>query len=299
MNGGAEEAFDRAEKLSRAGQFREAMRAYREAASIDSSGPLASVATARADAIAARSEGDFVPLARLEEARAAPDDRAKIDALARDAVSFPDGPVRSEARVVAAESLWRRGELARASELLDASVADRAATRATRGLALEELAEIDRERGDLAHAIRATERDPDLIPPLAAELRREARRPLFHVAALVVLVLLVLAFGRAVIGLRARKERILAPFGFVLGAFIGIFGTFLALSRGGDPQPFWILGIGVVVAHAAARAMRAAATSNSPLRRLGRATFLALSILALAFLALERTSPAYLDGIGL
>jgi hypothetical protein len=60
--------------------------------------------------ISARSEGAFEPLARLQRVRGDPKlggDRAAVEALARDADSFPPGRVRAEARMFAAEALAR------------------------------------------------------------------------------------------------------------------------------------------------------------------------------------------------
>jgi hypothetical protein len=57
--------------------------------------------------IKARSEGDFLPLARLQRVRRNPavsSDPAEIEALARDADGFPPGRVRAEARMFVAET---------------------------------------------------------------------------------------------------------------------------------------------------------------------------------------------------
>src|SRR5580658_6722828 len=59
--------------------------------------------------ISARSEGAFSPLARLERVRHDPvlaSDPASIDALARDAETFPPGRVRAEARMFVVEA-WQ------------------------------------------------------------------------------------------------------------------------------------------------------------------------------------------------
>jgi hypothetical protein len=59
--------------------------------------------------ISARSEGAFVPLARLERVRRDPglaSDPASIDALAREAETFPPGRVRAEARMFVVET-WQ------------------------------------------------------------------------------------------------------------------------------------------------------------------------------------------------
>ena len=69
------------------------------------SAPPAPGARRRATDLAARAEGDFQPLTTLERSRRSPEaarDRAAIEALAGEAGGFPDGLVRSEARLFCA-----------------------------------------------------------------------------------------------------------------------------------------------------------------------------------------------------
>ncbi|MDP8999645.1 MAG: hypothetical protein M3O46_05985, partial [Myxococcota bacterium] len=89
------------------GAFAQALGHYRASFAAAPASPWALHATERIDWLRSRSEGDFVPLARLERVRrdsVIASDASAIDALAREADGFPPGIVRVEARMLVAEA---------------------------------------------------------------------------------------------------------------------------------------------------------------------------------------------------
>ena len=84
----------------------------------------------RAEWLRSRSEGDFVPLTRLEKLRRDPaqsSDPAAVDGLAHDADSFPPGMVRVEARMLVSEA-WL-GRLHRPDDAIERAAQGRRRSR--------------------------------------------------------------------------------------------------------------------------------------------------------------------------
>jgi hypothetical protein len=304
-------SFERAELASRERRFAEALAAYREATVIDPSAPFAPVARARAADLEAHAEGGFAPLARLEELRRDPArsrDRAAIEALERDAEGFPEGRVRSEARLLVAEA-WshRLGDPGRALAPLGAVIADPSADRLTRALALAELCGIHRARGELAEALAAVERDPGLSPALRAEIVRAVRREKLRWIALGVLGALAVV-GAGSLALLARRSRdvrdlpgqVVRPLSVASSLYLGGAGAILVkLHGGGDARPFVLFGAGVLALDVIARAFLLAWGRTTAALRAGWALCCVAGVVAAAFLAALRVDPSYLEGLGL
>lgn len=306
----AARAFERAERAATNRSFAEALSAYREAASADPSAPFAPTARARADRLAARSEGNFEPLSRLEEVRRDPTktgDRAAIESLERAITSFPDGPVRGEARLVAAEAwLHKLGDPGRAAGLLEQALADPAADTLTRSLALAELVALERDRGDIEAARKVVDRYPDLAPKLREEVLRASRRVSLRFASFGALAALgciglaslvrALAAGR----LAELRRSLKSPLPIAASLYIGgVAAVFVRLHGGADPRPFLWLGLGALAIDRIARVWRIGSVTERPAARAARAIACAIGVLAVAFLALERTDAGYLEGFGL
>jgi hypothetical protein len=82
--------------------------------------------------------------------------------------------------------------------------------------------------------------------------------------------------------------------------YLGGAAAVLVRLRGdGDPRPFVWLGLGVLAAFAVARAWRLGWGAGGPSARAARGIFCAAFVIAAAFLAVERTDPSYLEGLGL
>ena len=308
----AQIAFQKAEQAARDLRFAEALAAYEEAATRDPSAPFAPTARVRAADLRAHSEGAFVPLATLEAIRRDPAknrDPAAIAALEEAARGFPDGRVRAEARLVVAQAYAHSFEdPARALAALESILTDPHADRATRTLALSEAITQYRVVGDLAGALAAVERDPDLLPTLTREVRTEVRRVKIARGCLVALGLLAAAalWGAARAVRRLKDVRKLAPallrpnalaFAFYLGATGALFVRF----RGGegDPMPFLGLGLGVAIVVVLVRSWAAGEEGRSPARAALRAMLGAIGVLALAYLILWRSGGDYLKPLGL
>jgi hypothetical protein len=307
----AEERFARAEQALAGGQFREALAGYREAIAIDPSARFAPVAEARAADLEAHAEGGFGPLAKLEAVRRDPQrsgDRAAIDALERDLLSFPDGRVRSEAALLVGEAWWHRlGEPRRAIAPLAFAVEDRAADRLTRALAIAELVAVRREFGEIAEAYDLVERYPDLSPGTRAEVRRLFRRRELRAASLCVLALLALIgmgslirVARRLGGVRDIPRVVVRPLAVAASLYLGGAAALLARFRGdGDPRPFLLLGLGVFAIDVIARVWRLASENGRSAVAAARIVTCAMGVLAVAFLAIERTEAGYLESFGL
>lgn len=306
----AEASFDRAEQALAAGRFGEAREAYREALAIDPGARFAPIARARAAALDAHAEGGFGPLAKLEALRRAPSrrgDRAAITALEQEIPSFPAGKVRSEAALLVAEA-WRHplGEPRRAIAALMFAVEDSAADPLTRAFALSELVALRRERGELAEAHALVERYPDLSPATRALVQRLVRRTKLRGAAIAVLALLALIGIGALVrvarrrgGVRDVPRAVVRPLAVAASLYLGGAGALLARSRDGDPRPFLLLGMGVLAIDVIARTWRLASGDERARARAARAAAGAAGVLAVAFLALERTDASYLESFGL
>lgn len=306
----AEASFTRAEQAARERRFADALAAYRAVIAADPSAPAAQPARARIDDLEGHAEGGFAPLARLEEVRRDPQrgrDRGAIEALARDVEAFPPGRVRAEGRVFVAVAWWRRlGDPARAIAPFEAAVLDRSGDRLTRALALSELSALRRERGEVRAALRLTDREPDLSPSLRAELGRLVRRETIHTASLVALGAIVAA-GLGAMGwlaIRARDvrdlpSRLVRPTGLGLALYLGGAGALIVRVHGdADVRPFLWMGIALFALDVIARAFRLAAGRRAIVRAVWASACVA-GVLAAAFLAVERASVDYLEGIGL
>jgi tetratricopeptide (TPR) repeat protein len=307
----AKASFDRAEQAARERRFAEALAAYREAIAADPSAPFTPVARARAADLEAHAEGDFAPLARLEEVRrdrARSGDRAVIEALERDAASFPPGRVRAEARLLVAEAYWRRlGEPRRAIPPLEAAIEDPAADRTTRSLALSELVTVHRALGDLDGARRAVDRIPDLSPRLRTEVLRLWRRARLRDGSIALLAALGAAGVAALARLawRARDVRdvpakVVRPLSVAFSLYLGGMAAVLVRLHGeGDARPFLWLGLGVLALDVTARALRLAWSPDRASVRALRVVACVGGVAAAAFLAIERTDAGYLESFGL
>jgi len=306
--GEARAAYHRAGEAESELRFPEALAAYRDALALDPSAAFAGAARARAQALAARAEGGFAPLARLERVRRDPamlGDRGEIEALAKDLEAFPEGLVRSEARLVVAEAWWHRlGEPARAAAPLEAVLDDDRADRLTRAVALNELVSVNRELGNLGAARAAVDRWPDLAPTLRAEVVRLARRTeLRWMAAVVVGTLALIGVGSFVRLWRRRSDavrEVLRPLAVGFALYVGAAGALLVRAYGdGDARPFVWFGLGLLGVDVAARSWRLASAPRGPAVRAARAAACVAAVVAVAFLAVERVEPAYLEGFGL
>ncbi len=307
----AQQSFDRAELAFQALRFAEALAAYREAAAADPSARFVPTARARAADLEAHSEGGFAPLARLSAVRRDPiraGDRATIEALARDVATFPPGRVRGEAELVIADAWWHRlGEPRRALPPLDAAIADDTGDRLTRSLALGALVRLHRELGDLDAALAAVDRYPDLAPATRREVRTLVRRVRLRDAAIALLAALgalgLVSLARAAPrlgGLRELPRAVLPPFAVAFSLYLGGAAAVLVRIRGdGDPRPFVWLGLGVLAVFTVARAWRLGWGVGGPSARAARGLLCAAGVIAAAFLAVERTDPSYLQGLGL
>jgi hypothetical protein len=305
----ARTAFDQAERAAKELRFADALSGYTKVLELDPSAPFAKVARARVADLEAHSEGGFEPLVRVERLRRTPEsDRASIEALERDLERFPDGRVRSEARLLVADAVRRRlGEPFRAASVLERTLDDRAADRLTRILALRELTALRRELGDLAAAYDVAEQYRDLAPGLRDELARLLRRKRIEAASFVVLAVLV-AVGAASFVRLARRQRdvqraaqkVFRPWLVAFALYLGGAAALLAhLHGGGDSRPFLWLGLGVLAIATIARTWRLASADRRPAARAGRAISCALGVMAVAFLALARSDAKYLASFGL
>jgi hypothetical protein len=301
-------AFERAESAREERRFADALAAYREAMDAEPAASFTTLARTRAAYLERHSEGAFGPLSRLEEVRSSPDklgDASAIEALEREVEGFPDGFVRSEARVVMAEAWWRRlGAPRRAAGLLVRVLDDASAERPTRAVALTELVAVERELGDLEAARRAAVQYADLAPHLAAEVARHARRVRLRwvasgsLALLAALGLAAFAAGARRRGVRAAALLVLRPSSVAFSLYLGAAAALIAHAYGADGRPFLLLGLGVLGAQAIARAFWLGARPGAA-GRVARALACATAVLVIGFLALERTDPSYLEPLGL
>lgn len=308
----AQAAFKRAEAASRDMRFQEALEAYEEVAAKDPTAPFAPAARVRAAELREHAEGHFEPLAKLEAVRRDPAknrDRASIEALERDARGFPEGRVRSEAMLVVSQAYEHGlGEPERALAALEAILADPAADRGTRALALSEAVGLYRAKGDLQAAIGAVSRAPELLPNLTREVRAAVRRARIADACLGVLAVLAVlgAWGgirsvRRLGDVRALVPAALRPGAIAFAFYVGAGGAvFVRLQGdGGDPVPFLLLGAAIVGVGAVVRLWG----MGDPRRTRGRAALRAgvgvLGVLAVAYLILWKSNGEYLAPLGL
>jgi tetratricopeptide (TPR) repeat protein len=306
----AEASCARADRAAKELRFAEAVAAYREAIETDPSAPCTGAARARAENLAARAEGGFVPLAEVEAFRRDPGktgDRAAVEALEHDIEGFPPGRVRVEARLLVAEAWTHRlGEPGRAIAAFEAAAADTSGEPLTRALALAELWVLRQKRGEIREALATMERDPGLNPALLAAVRRALRRDQAGKAALALLGGLA-AIGAASVAVLLRRARdvrdvpslLVRPLAVAFALYLGAAGAVLVRIHGeGDVWPFLWLGLGVLALSAVARAFPRALRARRRAVRMTWALACAAGVVAAAFLAVQRTDPSYLEGLG-
>jgi hypothetical protein len=248
----------------------------------------------------------------LEQVRRDPDlasDPSAIDALARDAESFPPGMVRVEARMLVAEA-WL-GRMHRPADAIRELVLVRDDPKTdplTSRLAERELVDAYIGEGRIDEAIaEASKHSARLDPKFVRQVKRLVLRRGVERSASIVLA----AFGvLSIVGLaRAGRQRGLgqawgalrelapAALGFV--AFVAIAGGVLASQyESGNATPFLLLGAAVLPLVLLARAWGAVG-SQTRAARVGRALLCAATVVAAAFVLLDRVYPDYLVGFGL
>jgi hypothetical protein len=308
-----------AEALYRLGEMDEDDEAFERAIARDlacvSAAPdtlWAARAAERADWLRARSEGNFVPLARLQRIRrdsALADDPTAIDGLERATRDFPPGIVRVEARMLVAEA-WL-GRMRRPSDAIAElrSVADDPrADPLTAALAERELVESMAAGGAIVEAAAEARAHANRLDPrFVREATRLVRRRAVRRAAIGVLCVFVGLASRALELARRRKElghtvralAALAPVAVGFAAFVGLAGGALASSyESGNVGPFLMLGGATLPLVLVARAWGTVG-SAWPAARFARALLCGASVLAAAFVLLDVVSPDYLQGFGL
>lgn len=308
----AEAHFHAGESNEERAAYPEALTEYHSAIDAAPDSRWAVRAGDRIEWLRSRSEGDFAPLRRLEQVRHDPDlssDPGAIDALAHDAEGFPPGLVRMEARMLVAEAwLGRMGRPADAIRELALVRDDRKTDPLTSRLAERELVDAYVGQGRIDEAIaEATHYSTRLDPKFVRQVKRLVIRRAVQRAAAVVLaafaLLSIVALLRAgrnrALGHAWNALRELAPpaIGFV--AFVAIAGGVLASQyESGNATPFLLLGAAVLPLVLLARAWGAVG-SQTRAARLGRALLCGATVLAAAFVLLEKVYPDYLVGFGL
>jgi hypothetical protein len=188
------------------GSFERALANQRSCMARAPYGSWARSARLRISWISARSEGDFEPLARLQRVRGDPklgSDRAALEALARDADSFPPGRVRAEARMFAAEALASTKGAEEEAMALFRKVADDPSSDATdAGLARRNTLQAYVATGRLDDAAAEAQRFPGVSSELSARVRRLVRRRAIERAAVAELILVAVA--AVLVGIRGR-----------------------------------------------------------------------------------------------
>lgn len=245
----------------------------------------------RAAWLRARSEGDFEPLAQLERARRDP--APDVDKLVIAADAYPEGLVRVEAWVFAADTYLRRGRPEDAVPLWRKAARDPKADPVLAQAALRSAVRTHLAAGDLDGAKVDLQWRHD--ESAAKEVARHVRRRRLHMASIVVIAVVLAIVARAVkrarrLGVTRRDATLVLGF----AGFIALAGAALALGyEGATAGPFLELGAALVPLLLAARAWSAA--GGAP--RAVRAAACAASVAAAAFLVLEHTD--HLDGLGL
>jgi hypothetical protein len=294
------------------GAFEQAVDDYRRAVAASPNTRWALRATERIDWLRARSEDHFGPLAALEQVRRDPRtaaDPASVEALARQADSFPPGLVRVEARMLVAEA-WlgrlHRPDLAVAE--LRAVSEDPRADALTARLAERELVDVLVSTGRIdeaaaearAHANRLDARFVRQVTRLL--VRRKVR---FGAVAILAGFALLAGVGLAraarggTLGAAGRElKKIAVPAAIFVGV-VAVGGGMLASNyESGNSGPFLLLGGAVIPLVLVARAW-AAVGSNDAAARIARSLLAAAATLAIAFLLLDAAHPEYLAGFGL
>ncbi len=308
----AEARFHAGESNEEHAAYPEALTDYRAVMDAVPGSRWAVRASDRIEWIRSRSEGDFAPLRRLEQVRRDPDlaaDPGAIDALARDAEGFPPGLVRMEARMLVAEAwLGRMHRTADAIRELELVRDDPKTDPLTSRLAERELVDAYVGEGRIDEAIaEASKHSARLDPKFVRQVKRLVLRRAVQRSALIVLaafaVFAVLALVRAgrkrTLGQAWSALRELAPAALGFVAFVAIAGGVLASQyESGNATPFLLFGATVLPLVLLARAWGAVG-SQTRAARLGRSLLCAATVMAAAFVLLERVYPDYLAGFGL
>lgn len=288
--------------------FGDALASYRSSVRVDPGGRYASRSLARIEFLSTRSEGDFAPLVTLERVRSSPQrssDPRAIDALVRQADSFPAGTARVEARLLAAQAYaGRLNRPADALPVLRALIRDPAASADLRRLALDLLAQTRVRLGQFSIALDEQHamggRDETI-----AQVRQLARREKLRVGSLALTAFVLLAgLIAALRAIRAHHMRALArawlrPLPLAHIAMFSIGGAMLAHTYDDhDPTPFLGLGGGALLVYLAATAWSFVGSQRVS-ARVVRATLCGIAMLAVSFLAMHRFDAGMLEGIGL
>lgn len=308
----AEAHFHAGEADEERGAYPEALTEYRAVSDAAPSSRWAVRAGDRIEWIRSRSEGDFAPLRRLEQVRHDPDvasDPGAIDALARDAEGFPPGLVRMEARMLVAEA-WL-GRMHRPADAIRELVLVRDDPKTdplTSRLAERELVDGYVGEGRIDDAVaEATKYASRLDPKFVRQVKHlVARRAVERFASIVLaafgvfsVVALLRAGRQKTLGQAWSALRELAPAAVGFVAFVAIAGGVLASQyESGNATPFLLLGATVLPLVLLARAWGAVG-SQTRAARTGRALLCAATVLAMAFVLLEKVYPDYLVGFGL
>jgi hypothetical protein len=292
--------------------YEQALEDYRRAVAASPHTRWALRATERIDWLRARSEDHFGPLAALEQVRRDPEraaDPSSVEALARQAESFPPGLVRVEARMLVAEA-WQgrmhRPDLAVAE--LRAVSEDPRADPLTARLAERELVDVLVTLGRIDEAAaearaRANRLDARFVREVTRLLLRRKVR-FVSIATLASFALLAgagiaRAARRGNLGAAARELRKIAPPAALFVAFVAVGGGVLASNyESGNSAPFLLLGGAELPLVLLARAWGAVG-SNGRAARIARSLLSAAATLAVAFLLLDTAHPEYLAGFGL
>jgi hypothetical protein len=254
----------------------------------------------------------LAPLDRLERVWRDPkasNDPAVIEALARDADTFPAGKVRAEARMLVAEA-WlgrmhrREDAIAELRKVSD----DPDAEPITARLAERELVDALVKSGRLDDASAETQAHASRLDQgFVARMQRLVRRRTWTRLAfadlamffLLPLVAVLRAHRRRTLTGVVRSTARLAPLAVAVTAYVAVVGGALASQyETGNAAPFVALGVAALPLVLVARAWSSAG-STRPSARVGRALLCATSVFAAAFLVLDVAYPTYLEGFGL
>lgn len=300
---GADALLEQAQRAEASLDFVAATRAYEEALRLR---PGDLYARLRSEHLRAHAEGDFAPLQALERMRRSPSRCADPGALASfldKARRFPAGPVQAEALLLLAQSwarLERPADTLPPALLLARGDAFERPLRA-RGLALAVEAYQQLRQPALARALVAEL--PGLAPTVERSLLLEGRLRRLRNAAALPLAALGVA---ALLGLWKNHTSPGASLRAGLGTSLAVVGVLVAggaglarlYAEGMDAAPFAALGAGVLAVERAVVAVRVGLAPG----RIGRGLLAALgavSVLAVAYLALYLSDPGYLGSFGL
>jgi hypothetical protein len=314
--GDVEAAFRDARVHDDAGDYARALEGYGAVVASAPDSPWAERAADRMAWLRARSEGDFRPLARLEGIRRDParasDPRAIAD-LARDAASFPPGTVRTEARMFVIEAwLGRLRGIAGSTELALGPLRDvrddPATDPLTARLAERQLVSALAGEGRIDEASAEASAHVTLLDAaFGAQTRAWLRRRTMRRAAalelgafgVLAVFALIRAWRRGALGAAGEALRRIFPLAFGFAVYLAAAGGILASAyESGNASPFVLLGGIVLPLVLLARAWGTVGSASAGARA-GRALLSALTVLAAAFLVLDRVDPRYLEGFGL